>query len=155
MYTCIYITNLFISCEDMKTALCMCVHSLSRVWLFATPSMDCSLSVSSVHGILQARILEWVAISYSRGSPGLRDQTHISDISCIGKQILLPPAQPGKPSTMYIYKYMHMYVCLFFHIKSTLCAHQLFHFCLLLCFFLLLNHLFEKPEKFVTVTELG
>ena len=30
--------------------------------------MDCSLSGSSVHGILQARILEWVAISFSRGS---------------------------------------------------------------------------------------
>ena len=30
--------------------------------------MDCSLLGSSVHGILQARILEWVAISYSRGS---------------------------------------------------------------------------------------
>ena len=35
-------------------------------------SMDCSLPGSSVHGILQARILEWVAISFSRGSnPGL------------------------------------------------------------------------------------
>ena len=31
--------------------------------------MDCSLSGSSVHGILQARILEWVAISFSRGLP--------------------------------------------------------------------------------------
>ena len=48
-----------------------------------------------------------------------------------------------------------MCVCLFFHIKSTLSAHQLFHLCLLLCFFPLLNHLFKKPEKFVTVTELG
>ena len=37
--------------------------SLSHVWLFVTP-MDCSLPGSSVHGILQARILEWVSISY-------------------------------------------------------------------------------------------
>ena len=36
--------------------------------------MDCSLPGSSVHGILQARILEWVAISYSRGSSRPRDQ---------------------------------------------------------------------------------
>ena len=35
--------------------------------------MDCSLLGSSVHGILQARILEWVAISYSRGSSQPRD----------------------------------------------------------------------------------
>ena len=33
--------------------------SISRVWLFVTP-MDCSLPGSSIHGILQARILEWV-----------------------------------------------------------------------------------------------
>ena len=38
-------------------------------------SMDCSLPASSVHGILQARILEWVAISFSRGSSQPRDQT--------------------------------------------------------------------------------
>ena len=38
--------------------------------------MDCSLPGSSVHGILQARILKWVAISFSRGSSQPRDQTH-------------------------------------------------------------------------------
>ena len=42
-------------------------QSLSCVQLFVTPK-DCSPSASSVHRILQARILEWVAISYSRGS---------------------------------------------------------------------------------------
>ena len=40
--------------------------------------MDYSPSGSSVHGILQARILEWVAISSSRGSSGPRDQTWVS-----------------------------------------------------------------------------
>ena len=43
---------------------------------------------SSVHGIFQARMLEWVAISFSKGSSHTRDQTHVSCISCIGKQIL-------------------------------------------------------------------
>ena len=38
-------------------------------------SMGCSLPGSSVHGISQARILEWVAISFSRGSSQTRDQT--------------------------------------------------------------------------------
>ena len=51
----------------------------SRVWLFAIPSY-------SVHGILQARILEWVAVSSSKGSS--RDRTHISCLSCIDRQVL-------------------------------------------------------------------
>ena len=50
--------------------------------------VDCSLPGSSVHGILQARILEWDAISYSRGSSWLRDGTCIPHVSCIGGQIL-------------------------------------------------------------------
>ena len=39
--------------------------------------MDCSRPGSSVHAILQARILEWVAISFSRGSSWPRDQTQV------------------------------------------------------------------------------
>ena len=40
--------------------------------------MDCSLPDYAVHGISQARILEWVAISFSRGSSQLRAETHIA-----------------------------------------------------------------------------
>ena len=47
--------------------------------------MKCSLPSSSVHGIFQARILEWVATSSSSGSSQPKDYTHIS---CIGRQIL-------------------------------------------------------------------
>ena len=43
--------------------------------------MDYSPPGSSVHGILQARILEWVAISFSRGSSPLRDRTRVSCIA--------------------------------------------------------------------------
>ena len=43
--------------------------------------MDCSLSVSSVHGIFQARILEWVSISFSRGSSQPRNRTWVSCIA--------------------------------------------------------------------------
>ena len=43
--------------------------------------MDCSLPGSSAHGILQARILEWVAMPFSRGSSRPRDQMHISYVS--------------------------------------------------------------------------
>ena len=43
--------------------------------------MDCSLLGSSVHGIFQARVLEWVAISFSMGSSRPRDRTRVSHIS--------------------------------------------------------------------------
>ena len=43
--------------------------------------MDCSLPGSSLHGILQARMLEWVAIPFSRGCSQPRDQTQVTDIS--------------------------------------------------------------------------
>ena len=43
--------------------------------------MDCSLPGSSVHEILQVRILEWVAIPFSRGSYQPRDRTWVSHIA--------------------------------------------------------------------------
>ena len=59
----------------------------SSVTLFVTP-MDCSLPGSSVHGILQPRILEWVALPFSRGSSLPRDWTCVSYVSCTGKLVL-------------------------------------------------------------------
>ena len=47
--------------------------------------MDCSPPGSSVHGILQTRILEWVAMPSSRGPSQPRDGTHVSYGSCIGR----------------------------------------------------------------------
>ena len=44
-------------------------------------SMDCSLPGSSVHGIFQARVLEWIAIAFSRGSSWPRDRTRVSRIA--------------------------------------------------------------------------
>ena len=44
-------------------------------------TMDCSPPGSSVHGIFQARVLEWVAISFSRGSSQPRDQIRVSRIA--------------------------------------------------------------------------
>ena len=49
--------------------------------------MDCSLPGPSIHGILQARMLEWVTMPSSRGSSQLRDWTCISYISCIDRQV--------------------------------------------------------------------
>jgi len=77
--------NLNILLSDLKA----CVH----VQLFQSCStlcnlVDCSPPGSSVHGILQARILEWVAMPFSRGSSRSRDRTHASYISSIGRWIL-------------------------------------------------------------------
>ena len=55
--------------------------------------MDSSLPVSSVRGVLQARILEWVAIPFSRGSSRPRNRTKVS---CIAGNFL-PAELPGKP----------------------------------------------------------
>ena len=57
----------------------MCAQLLSHVRLFCDP-MDCHLPGSSVHGIFHARIVEWVAISFSRGSSLPRDQIRVSHI---------------------------------------------------------------------------
>ena len=48
-------------------------NKLSHVQFFATP--DCSLPGSSVHGIFQAIVLEWIAVSFCRGSSQPRDRT--------------------------------------------------------------------------------
>ena len=56
-------------------------------------SMDHSPPGSSVHGILQARTLEWVVTPSSRGSSQSRDQTHISYISCTGKRLFSAPPE--------------------------------------------------------------
>jgi len=58
--------------------------------------MDWSPPGSSVLGILQARILEWVAISFSRGSSRLRDQIHIY-VSYVGRKALYSQGHLGSP----------------------------------------------------------
>ena len=50
--------------------------------------MDCSLPGSSVHEILQSRILEWIAVPFSRGSSRPRDRTCILHLTCIGRWVL-------------------------------------------------------------------
>ena len=59
----------FLSCLYLKETV-LVTHLCPTLW----DSMDCSPG-SSVHGILQARILQWVAISFSRGSSQSRDRT--------------------------------------------------------------------------------
>ena len=66
---------------------CVCAKSLQSCLTLCDP-MDCSPPGSSVHGILQARILEWVVKPSSRGSSRPRDRISISYISCVGRWVL-------------------------------------------------------------------
>ena len=74
----------------------MCVGSVTQSCLTLCSPMDYSLPGSSVHGISQVIILEWVSISFSRGSFWLRDWTHIS---CIGRWVLYHWATREAPIT--------------------------------------------------------
>ena len=64
-------------------------------FLFLCNPMNCSLPDSSVHGIFQARILEWVAISYSRESSQPKDRTHITCVSALTGRFFTT-APPGR-----------------------------------------------------------
>ena len=87
---------------SLEISVCVCVrvcvymhaHALSCPTL-CNP-LDCSLSGSFVHGIFQARILEEVAISSSRGSLWPRDWTHVSNISCVWQAGSLPLYHQGR-----------------------------------------------------------
>ena len=70
---------------ETSDATCYFVVLVAKSCLTLFDPMDCSPPGSSVHWISQARILEWVAISISRGSSWLRDQTHDS---CVGRRVL-------------------------------------------------------------------
>ena len=95
--------------KHCKSTMCCAKLPQSRPTL-CNP-LNCSPPVSSVHGILQARILEWVAIPFSRGSSQPRDRTCISKVSCVGRQALLLRAAPGKlKSTMLQFKNKRMHL---------------------------------------------
>ena len=81
-------SNIFESVEwDILWLLTFFINTVYMKWSEVAQScltlcdpMDCSLLGSSVHGIFQARILEWVAISFSRGTSRPRDWTWVSHI---------------------------------------------------------------------------
>ena len=67
---------------------------VTQSWPTLCNTVDCSLPCSFIHGILQARILEWVAISFSRGSSQPRDWTWVSHIG--GRRFNLWPTREEK-----------------------------------------------------------
>ena len=79
---------LLMEASFFSVCVCVCVHAHTELCLILCKRINCSLPGSSVLEILQARILEQVTISYSRGSSWPRDQNPISCVSCTGGQIL-------------------------------------------------------------------
>ena len=79
--------------------MCVQVRSLHTSPTLGNP-MDCSLPVSLVHRISQARILEWVAMPSTRGlpDPEVRDRTHVSCGSYIEGRFFFIAGPPGKPA---------------------------------------------------------
>ena len=76
----------------------ICCYSVTLLCLTLCDPMECSPPASSVCGILQARILEWVAIPFSKGSSWPRDQT----LSLALQADCLLSEPPGKPISLYI-----------------------------------------------------
>ena len=82
-------------CAHMCVCMCVCVHhvlcSVTQSCMTLFDPMNCSPQGSSIHDISQARIMDWVAISFSRESselPGIELVSLVSCISCIGRWIL-------------------------------------------------------------------
>ena len=100
-------------------SVCVCVYMyvLSCVWLCNL--MDCSLPGSFVHGISQARILEWVAISGFRGSSWPRAQKPLR-LHLLNWQVdSLPLCHLG--STIYIYIHIYIYIYTHTHTYTYMC----------------------------------
>ena len=111
-----------------ERCVCMCVsHSVvsNSLWPYAH-----NLSDYSVHGFLQAKILEWVAIPFSRGSSWPRDGTQVSGIAgrfftiwaCRGplREVYLPLIKMRIPLTTFISLYCYLIKKLFYHSVSFL-----------------------------------
>ena len=120
---CVYVlyththTNIYIS-----EYICVCVCFVAQSCLILCYSLDSSSTGSSVHGIFQARILEWVAMHSSRGSFWPRDRTCISCVSCIASELFTPWATAGGFITPWairggMYIYIHTLFQILFHYK--------------------------------------
>ena len=68
--------------------------------------MDCSPPGPSLHGVLQARILKWVAMPFSRGSSWPRARTHVTYISCFGRWVLYHWCHLGSPKCILFIVYL-------------------------------------------------
>ena len=104
----------------MNIYICVCVYcGRAQSCLILCDPRGYRPPGSSVHGISQARILQWVAIPFARGSAWHRDRTCVSCISCTGRQILYQWA-----TWEAIYVYMNMHTCMCVYTEKALAPHS-------------------------------
>ena len=117
----------FLFITTSKTACVCCLVTQSCPTL--CDPMDCSPPGSSVHGILQARILEWVAISFSRGSSQPKELTQVS---CTADRFLTISAT-REASSIFVAKtkrkimtilHLYLYVCAYFYTYICICTER-------------------------------
>ena len=82
--------------------ICLCYAKSLQLSPTLFDPMSCSPQSSSVHGILQARKLEWLTMPSFRESSWIRDWTRISYLSCISRQVLYHLHHLGSPRLSYL-----------------------------------------------------
>ena len=98
------------------------VKSLSRVWLFATP-WTLAYQVPPSMGFFQARVLEWIAISFSRGSSRPRNRTRVSCIA--GRRFTVWATREALGNLLAVIVFILFYILQFMHlVLVTLIAHS-------------------------------
>ena len=117
---CCYLGKLFYFMKKSSSTLpnsCQNQYGVAQSCPTLCDSMDCSLLGSSVHGIFQAIVLEWAAISFSRGSSQPRDPTQGSNpglLHCRQDALLSEP--PGKSNS----KLINIYLLNTFHVLTSM-----------------------------------
>ena len=101
----IYIFNTVLVLSIYKLTYEVKWIEVAQLCLTLCDPMDCSLSGSSVHGIFQARVLEWIAITFSRGSSQPRTWTRVSHIA-------------GKHFTVWATRETYIYLYISFKLKT-------------------------------------
>ena len=106
---------------SVMSSRAVCSYVCVQSCLTLCDTMNCSLPGSSFHVIFQARVLKWVAISYSRGSSHPRDWTHIS---WIGRQIFYQLQHLGDPLGLWCcckwHYFIHFYGSIIFPVYISL-----------------------------------
>ena len=87
--------------------LTLCVYSVAQSCPTHCDPLDCSPPGSSVHGVFQARILEWVVFSFSMGSSQPRGRTHVTPSPALAIRFFTA-APPGKLSLLTLFPHLHV-----------------------------------------------
>ena len=115
VHICMYEMCLYV-CVSVCVCVCVCVYiyiymksesEAAQLCLTLCNSMDCRRPGSSIHGIFQTRILEWVAISFSRDLP----DPGVEPMSPSLQADALPSEPPGKP-------HIYTYICIDIYIHT-------------------------------------